>query len=98
MDEFDAHAKGGAAREAWPLWRSVLIVGILAGLIDAGQYLVFPCTLSGWFPPAVGFVFFLCCLLFVVLVGRRGLRLLSLIPLAIAAVTALPWLISHMCP
>jgi hypothetical protein len=93
----ETDVEGPAAGQPSPLWRSVLVAGILAGLIDAGQYLVFPCTISGWFTLVVGFVFLFCGLLFFVLVSRKGSRLLSLIPLAISTLTAVPWLLSHLC-
>jgi hypothetical protein len=97
MDGSD-ELEGSGDEPILPLWRGVLIAALLAMIIDAGQYLVLPCNIKGWSTPAVGFAFFFCGLLFLLLVSRRGLRLLSMIPLVISVVTALPWFLSHMCP
>jgi hypothetical protein len=82
--------------------RRVLIVAALAGIIDAGQYWVFPCVGHGWLAALIYFGWLFCTLfcglIFVVCVKRTGLRLFGWLSFALSALMAFHWLfLQHMC-
>jgi hypothetical protein len=68
-------------------WVVLTVVGILAASMSAATQKWLPCTAKNWqgfalaFP--IGFAFFSSSLLFFVLLSRKGMRRLSLIPLAV---------------
>ena len=86
----------GKARR-FPL--SAVIIGVLAGLLSAGQYLVFPCTVEPWAISFVsGLVFFFYGLRFLFLLAYTESWRASRRSLWISLVILPLWLFSHMCP